>query len=66
MDGECIKYNTITKSQVFKILKRLQPYVKLEDSPEYYKEPFVDGVTLFALLLFIIYLALKFMFNVGI
>ena len=55
-NGTCIKYNAITKNQVYKILKAMQPYVILKDDPEYFKTPFCDGPTLFGLICFIIYM----------
>lgn len=41
--------------QVYKILKQLKPYVKILDNIDDFKPKFVDGPTIFGLILFILY-----------
>ncbi len=60
-NGDCIKYKVVSKGQIYKILKTMQPYVKLNDKPESFKIPFCDGPTLFGLICFILYLIYKFL-----
>lgn len=60
-NGDCIKYKVVSKAQIYKILKTMQPYVKLNDKPEYFKTPFCDGPTLFGVICIILYFMYKFL-----
>ena len=46
----------ISKAQVYKILKQLQPHLRIDDNIEYFKPQFADGPTIFALILIIFYI----------
>ena len=43
-------------AQAYKILKQLEPYVKILDNIEDFKPKIIDGPTIFAIILFIAYL----------
>lgn len=51
-DGSIVSYNAVSKQQIFKILKKLKPYVELQDNPEYYKVSFLtlDGGSIFGII----------------
>ena len=42
-------------AQAYKILKQLEPYVKILDNIEDFKPKIIDGPTIFAIILFIAY-----------
>lgn len=60
-NGDSVKYKVVSKGQIYKILKTMQPYVQLNDNPENFKIPFCDGPTLFGLICFLLYVIYKFL-----
>ena len=51
-NGSMVSYNAVSKQQIYKILKKLEPYVELQDNPEYYKVSFLtlDGGSIFGII----------------
>lgn len=60
-NGSKVSYNTVKKTQIYKILKKLKPYVKLQDNPDYYKVSFfdIDAGSAFGIALIIIVVAVR-------
>lgn len=55
-DGTVVSYHAVSKGQIYKILKKLQPYVKVPYNWESYKVSFfsLGAVLVFGIILFLI------------
>lgn len=55
-DGSVVSYHAVSKMQIYKILKKLQPYVKVPYNWESYKGAFFSfgSVLIFVIILFLI------------